>query len=167
MTDRLANHAEVTALEGHGYRLRDRYLGKVPTDAHSGPADPKVVNFQPSEGPISAARAPLTPSASSVAHELHRSPMMPPCPPSGGCWDPSSSGWCGSVLVRKPPRVLSRLGTGLRQEPATWGATPPAGSRMVEASGSQRPHNLHCSASGNASWAKIPQNGRTPCRLSQ
>jgi DNA replication protein DnaC len=36
MIDRLAHHAEVIALKGDSYRLKDRDLGRVPT---SGPAE--------------------------------------------------------------------------------------------------------------------------------
>jgi hypothetical protein len=32
MIDRLAHHAEVIALKGDRYRLKDRDLGRVPTD---------------------------------------------------------------------------------------------------------------------------------------
>ena len=32
MIDRLVHHAEVISLKGDSYRLKDRYLGRVPTD---------------------------------------------------------------------------------------------------------------------------------------
>ena len=57
MIDRLVHHAEVIALKGDSYRLKDRDLGRVPsrrqpTTEHQ---QPKGVNFQPSKrGQISA-----------------------------------------------------------------------------------------------------------------
>src|SRR5688500_16233823 len=49
MIDRLVHHAEVTALKGDSYRLRDRDLGRVPGHQLRKP-DHQGVNFQPAKG---------------------------------------------------------------------------------------------------------------------
>jgi len=46
MIDRLVHHAEVIALKGDSYRLKDRDLGRVPSSATDDKQRPKGVNFQ-------------------------------------------------------------------------------------------------------------------------
>jgi hypothetical protein len=56
MIDRLVHHAEVIALKGDGYRIKDRDLGRIPTvtaDAN----EPKLVKIRlPADGQISIGR---------------------------------------------------------------------------------------------------------------
>jgi hypothetical protein len=46
MIDRLVHHAEVVALKGDSYRLKDRDLGRVPNRRDQRAMKPKVVSFR-------------------------------------------------------------------------------------------------------------------------
>ena len=50
MIDRLVHHAEVIALKGDSYRLKDRDLGRVPAADQPRNDQPAGVNFQPPPG---------------------------------------------------------------------------------------------------------------------
>ena len=50
MIDRLVHHAEVVALKGDSYRLKDRDLGRVPAATTDEPMTSKGVSFHPSPG---------------------------------------------------------------------------------------------------------------------
>ena len=56
MIDRLVHHAEVIALKGDCYRLKNRDLGRVPAAATEEPMNPQAVNFQlPTTAQVSVA----------------------------------------------------------------------------------------------------------------
>jgi hypothetical protein len=63
MIDRLVHHAEVIALKGDSYRLKDRDLGRVPT---SGPAEELRSTVAKGDAPMQG-RGPLSPTSGECA----------------------------------------------------------------------------------------------------